>query len=513
MQEKIVVLDFGSQYTQLIARKIRELKIYSEILPFHTDRKTLSDPSVKGIILSGGPASVNDTKAPLCDHAIFDLDKPILGICYGFQLMAKLHGGEVKKSNTREYGRADLSSSQKNILFQNIDFQQTPIVWMSHSDSVLRLPSEFTAIAQSGSLVNAAAAHTSKPWWGLQFHPEVHHSQAGNTILKNFSIDICKVSHSWNMGSFCAQQIQTLREKYKNKKVLCALSGGVDSSVVATLLYQAIGDNLIAIFIDNGFLRKGERDRVVQTFSKLLQKSFFAVDASEKFLSSLEGVSDPEIKRKTIGKLFIEIFEQEAKKFSDVHYLAQGTLYPDVIESVSVKGPSSVIKSHHNVGGLPEKMNLKLIEPVRELFKDEVRLLGKELGLSDAILYNQPFPGPGLAIRVVGKITRSNVELVRAADAIVTEEFKKNDLFYKVWQSFAVLLPVYSVGVMGDERTYEQTAVIRVVDSVDGMTADWVAIEPKLLSHISNRIINEVSGINRVVFDITSKPPGTIEWE
>ncbi|WP_456465231.1 glutamine-hydrolyzing GMP synthase [Desulfurobacterium sp.] len=512
-ESKILILDFGSQYTQLIARRLREKHIYCEIHPFNTPVEKIRKFAPKGIILSGGPASVYADDSPKVGMEIFELGVPVLGICYGMQLITYLFGGEVVRAERHEYGRAELSVLDNEDLFKGLPEKFT--VWMSHGDRVLRIPEGFVEpIAKTENAPYAAIRNKEKNIYGVQFHPEVKHTQFGDKILENFAVEICGCEPSWTMENFIEYEIDKIRKTVGNKNVICALSGGVDSSVVAVLLHKAIGDQLYPIFVDTGLLRKGERESVEKTFKeKFHMKNFRTVDASSLFLERLKGVVEPEKKRKIIGHTFIEVFEKAAKEISDAEFLAQGTLYPDVIESVSVKGPSATIKSHHNVGGLPERLNFKLIEPLRELFKDEVRELGKELGLPDEIIKRQPFPGPGLAIRIIDEVKPEYLEILREADAIVLEEIKKAGLYDKIWQSFAVFLPVKSVGVMGDVRTYDYVIAIRAVESTDGMTADWVKLPYELLERISNRIINEVQGVNRVVYDITSKPPGTIEWE
>ncbi|OGI17609.1 MAG: glutamine-hydrolyzing GMP synthase [Candidatus Melainabacteria bacterium RIFOXYA12_FULL_32_12] len=510
--DKILILDFGSQYTQLIARRIREQKVYSEIHPFNYSLEEIIKFNPKGIILSGGPSSVYDQDAPICSKEIFSLGIPVLGICYGMQLMSHLLGGKVGYSNKREYGRAVIEIKNTTGLFDNIDASELP-VWMSHGDKVDQVPDGFTQLALSNNTPFAAIADYQRKLYGVQFHPEVAHTNNGIEILGNFIFSTCQCDSNWNMKSFIETQIKEIREKVGDKNIICGLSGGVDSSVAAVLLHKAVGDQLKCIFVNNGVLRANEAEKVVNVFRNNFHIDLIYVDAEERFLNALKDITDPEQKRKTIGFEFIKVFEEEAKKIENVEFLAQGTLYPDVIESVSFKGPSVTIKSHHNVGGLPEKMNLKLVEPFRELFKDEVRLVGKELDIPLEIINRQPFPGPGLAIRIIGEITKERLEILRKADTIVVEEIKKANLYDKIWQSFAVLLPVKSVGVMGDERTYENVAALRIVDSLDGMTADWVKIPYDLLGLISSRIINEVEGINRVVYDISSKPPSTIEWE
>jgi GMP synthase (glutamine-hydrolysing) len=509
--EKILILDFGSQYTQLVARKIREQKVYCEIFPCNVDFHKIKENKPKGIILSGGPSSVYEKNAPLCDKEIFGLNIPILGICYGMQLMAHLLGGKVASSLKREYGNAVLTHLRLTPLFA--DLKKEIRVWMSHGDRIETLPGGFVSAAETSNSPIAVMENQERRFYGLQFHPEVAHTEQGTDILKNFIFKICHCAPTWDMGSFIDFSVQEIKNQVKGGQVICALSGGVDSSVVSVLLHKAIGDQLTCIFVDNGLLRKGEAEKVVATFRDNFRIKLKHVAGGKQFLKLLKGVEDPEEKRKIIGKEFIHLFEREAKKMGEVDFLAQGTLYPDVIESISFKGPSATIKTHHNVGGLPEKMRLKLIEPVRELFKDEVRLLGKELEMSPSILFRQPFPGPGLAIRILGEVTAPRLELLREADAIVLEEVKREKLYEKIWQSFAILLPIKTVGVMGDQRTYENVIGIRAVNSNDGMTADWVQLPYELLGRISNRIINEVKGVNRVVYDISSKPPSTIEWE
>lgn len=511
MHQGIVILDFGSQYTQLIARRIRELHIYSEILPYNTPIEEIKRHNPKGIVFSGGPASVYEKDAPMPDESVFKLGIPILGICYGLQLISHYFGGEVVRSDKHEYGKAEIDILDRDDLFYGLPKHM--YVWMSHGDKITRLPKGFEVLARTFNAPFAAIRNRDNKIWGVQFHPEVTHTPLGKNILKNFAVRIAGCSQDWTMSSFLMEEEQRIREVVDSKKAICALSGGVDSSVAAVLVHNAIGDNLTCIFVDNGLLRKGEREQVEKTFRDNFHINLIVVDAKDKFLKALEGVTDPEKKRKIIGNLFIDIFEEEAKKIPDAEFLVQGTLYPDVIESVSVKGPSAVIKTHHNVGGLPEKMNLKLIEPLRELFKDEVRELGKELGLPDEIVYRQPFPGPGLAIRIIGEVNKQDLEILREADAILLEEVKNAGLYRELWQSFAVLLPIQTVGVMGDYRTYEKVIAIRAVESTDGMTADWARLPYDMLDRIMRRIINEVKGVNRVVYDISSKPPATIEWE
>ncbi|RUM65949.1 MAG: GMP synthase (glutamine-hydrolyzing) [Sulfurospirillum sp.] len=507
----IVVLDFGSQYTQLIARKLRESGIYCEIVPYNEPIESIKEKEPKGLILSGGPASVYDSGAYHPDNEIFNLEIPILGICYGMQLITQHFGGVVIPSDNHEYGKAKIKFEEECHLFDDTQNNQT--VWMSHADRVDMLPEGFIKIASSDNSPYAAIANTSRNIYALQFHPEVHHSEFGTTILNNFANKICGCEASWNMGSFAKEQIAKIKEKVGDKKVLCGVSGGVDSSVVAALLHEAIGDQLIPVFVDHGLLRTNEKEQVEDMFKNRLHANLITVDAKEKFLEKLKGVTDPEQKRKIIGETFISVFETEAKKFDDISFLAQGTLYTDVIESVSVKGPSKTIKSHHNVGGLPDWMSFELIEPLREIFKDEVRKLGLELDLPLDMINRHPFPGPGLAIRIMGEVNEDDLALLRKADSIMIDELKSNGYYDKVWQAFCVLLNVKSVGVMGDNRTYDNTVCVRMVESVDGMTATFAHIPHELLDSISNRIINEVDGINRVVYDITSKPPGTIEWE
>jgi GMP synthase (glutamine-hydrolysing) len=510
-EEKILVLDFGSQYTQLIARRIREGKVYSEIYPFNAPMEKIREFGAKGIVLSGGPSSVYEQGAPIPDMEIFSLGVPVLGICYGMQLMAHCLGGRVSRAAKREYGRAELVVDDDADLLRGIS--QDTKVWMSHGDRIEMLPEDFSAIGHTGNSPVAAMANRGKKFFALQFHPEVVHTEEGNRILRNFVYDICGCRPTWEMSSFIEWSVADIREKVGSKKVICALSGGVDSSVVALLVHRAIGDNLTCIFVDNGLLRKSEAEKVKKTFEDHFHIRLIYVDARGRFLDKLKGVTEPERKRKIIGNEFIAVFEDESKKIRGAEFLAQGTLYPDVIESVSFKGPSAVIKSHHNVGGLPEVMKLQLVEPLRELFKDEVRVLGEELGLSEEICWRHPFPGPGLAIRCIGEITERRLDILRDSDAIVLEEIKAAGLYRTIWQAFAVILPIKSVGVMGDERTYENVVAVRAVTSRDGMTADWATIPYDILGKISNRIINEVKGVNRVVYDITSKPPGTIEWE
>ncbi len=511
MTEKILILDFGSQYTQLIARVVREANVYCEIIPFHKD--IVYDESLKGIILSGSPFSVNDENAPIVNIPEIGRKLPVLGICYGAQLTAKMHGGHVAKSNKREYGRATFTVTNDDVLMR--DVAATSQVWMSHSDTIQKLPIGFELLGTTESIPVAAfrnetaAQHTI---YGLQFHPEVYHSTEGRSIIKNFLVHVCGCSQNWTPAHFITDTVAALKEQLGNAKVVMGLSGGVDSTVAATLIHRAIGDNLYGIFVDNGVLRKNEFEEVLHTY-KQLGLNVKGVDAREHFYTKLAGKVLPEEKRKAIGNAFIEIFDQEAHKISGISFLGQGTIYPDVIESVSVHGPSVTIKSHHNVGGLPETMKLKLVEPLRYLFKDEVRKIGLELGIPGNMILRHPFPGPGLAIRILGEVTEEKVRLLQDADLIYIDSLKKNDLYNKVWQAGTILLPVKSVGVMGDERTYEFTVALRAVTSVDGMTADWAHLPYDFLAAVSNEIINNVNGINRVVYDISSKPPATIEWE
>ena len=507
----IIVLDFGSQYTQLIARRMREDKIYCEIVPYHTSVADIKAKNPQGIILSGGPSSVYNKDAYEVDQGVYTMGIPVMGICYGMQRIAVDFGGSVIRSDHHEYGKAELKLETKSALFEDVD--DNGIVWMSHSDRVDVLPEGFSPIATSENSPYAAIANEQKGIYAMQFHPEVNHSEEGYLMLRNFARKICGVTEKWKMEHFLKEQIAKIRETVGDGKVLCGLSGGVDSSVVAAMLYEAIGDQLIPVFVDNGLLRKGEREQVEEVFKINLKTPLITVDAVDNFLGKLAGVSDPEQKRKIIGHTFIEEFEKEAKKHDGIKFLAQGTLYPDVIESISVNGPSEVIKSHHNVGGLPDWMDFELIEPLRELFKDEVRKIGLELGLPEGMINRHPFPGPGLAIRIMGDVNVPDLTLLREADAILLDELKASGYYTKTWQAFAVLLNVKSVGVMGDNRTYDNTVCVRVVEAVDGMTATFAYLPHDLLERISRRIINEVDGINRVVYDISSKPPATIEWE
>ena len=513
-RQLVLILDFGSQYTQLIARRVRELNVYSEIHPFNLPLEEIRKKNPIGIVLSGGPSSVYDEGAPTITPEILQLGVPVLGVCYGAQLVARLLGGKVAAAEHREYGRAHVTVKQAAGIFEGLPVGEELAVWMSHGDRVDALPPGFQLIGDTANSPAAAFADPAKKIWCVQFHPEVAHTPRGIEILSNFVFKLCGAKADWSMASFVESAIADIRAKVGSGRVICALSGGVDSSVVAALLHKAIGDQLTCIFVDNGLLRTGERDNVDRMYNGHFKVDLRIIDAEDRFLAKLEGVTDPERKRKIIGNEFIAIFEEEAKKIGDAKWLAQGTLYPDVIESVSVKGgPSHVIKTHHNVGGLPERMNLKLIEPLRELFKDEVRRLGEECGLPRHMVWRQPFPGPGLAVRCLGEITKPRLVALRAADAIIDEEIRAAGLYESIWQSFGVLLPVRSVGVQGDQRTYAEALAVRAVHSQDGMTADWVPLPYELLGTISRRITNEVRGINRVVYDISSKPPGTIEWE
>ncbi len=508
--ETALILDFGSQYTQLIARRVRELNIYCEIVPFRTPLEEIRSKQPNAIILSGGPSSVYADDAPHCDRGILDLGVPVLGICYGMQMLAYFLGGKVESSDRREFGAASVSvSSAENRLFAGLP--ETIGVWMSHGDHVTQAPEGFAVTAVTENALGAME-NPARGLFALQFHPEVVHTPLGKDILRNFLVGVAGMKADWTMRGFIESSVATIREQVGEAHVVCGLSGGVDSTVAAALVSKAVGDRLICLFVDNGVLRKNEFQEVLEMFRDM-HLNVKGIAAGERFLSELAGVTDPEKKRKTIGRVFIEVFQEEAEKLGDIKFLVQGTLYPDVIESVSVKGPSSVIKSHHNVGGLPDILHLELVEPLRELFKDEVRAVGRELGLPEEIVGRQPFPGPGLAVRILGEVTADRVALLQKADAIVQEEIRAAGLYDAIWQAFAVLLPVQSVGVMGDERTYENTCAIRAVESQDGMTADWVRLPYDVLHRISSRVISEVRGINRVVYDISSKPPATIEWE
>lgn len=509
--DKVLILDFGSQYTQMIARNIRELKVYCEIHPFNVSLEFIKNFGAKAIILSGGPCSVYENNAPSISKEIFDLSLPILGICYGMQLICHMLGGKVEKAEKKEYGQHSMDILKNSFLFS--DIPNPTKVLMSHGDSVIEIPEGYDLTAKSENTPYCAIEHSEKKIYGIQFHPEVIHSVDGQKILANFLFKIANIEANWNMDNFIKLKIEEIKQQVGNDNVVLGLSGGVDSSVAAVLINKAIGKQLKCIFVNNGVLRLNEGRKVQDLFKGHYDIDLIYVDATDEFLNELSGVEDPEKKRKIIGHKFVEIFDEEAKKIGGVKFLAQGTLYPDVIESLSFKGPSDVIKSHHNVGGLPEKMNLKLLEPFKELFKDEVREIGRKLGIPDEIINRQPFPGPGLAVRIIGDITKDKIEILQKADDIVVNEIKVAGLYNKLWQSFAVLLPIKTVGVMGDERTYENVCAIRAVTSQDAMTADWAKIPYEVLEKISSRIINEVRGINRVVYDISSKPPSTIEWE
>ena len=510
--QTVIVLDFGSQYTQLIARRLRELSVYSEVVPYDTPAAEILKRSPVGLILSGGPRSVSEPGAPRCDSSLVESGVPVLGICYGMQFLTDALGGRVAPAPQREFGLAQVETTDGGALFRALPDRLD--VWASHGDLVVEAPPGFTVVATSPNAPVAAMERTSTRQYGVLFHPEVAHTAHGTEILRRFAFDVCGCSGDWTVASFIEEAVGRIRERVgETGRVVCALSGGVDSTVAGLLLHRAIGDRLTCIFVDNGLLREHEAEQVVDRFTTRMKLPMVFVDAAAEFLSRLDGVTDPEAKRKIVGKSFIDVFERESAERGPFDFLAQGTLYPDVIESVSVVGPSAVIKSHHNVGGLPEHMALQLIEPLRQLFKDEVREVGKALGLDDDFVWRQPFPGPGLAVRVIGAITADRLALVRRADAILQEEIRRHGWYRRLWQSFAVLLPVQSVGVMGDERTYEFTAAIRAVLSRDGMTADWARLPHEVLATVSNRIVNEVRGINRVVYDISSKPPSTIEWE
>jgi GMP synthase (glutamine-hydrolysing) len=512
MAEVVAVLDFGSQYTQVIARRLRECQVYSKVYPFSTSAESLREEGVKGIILSGGPSSVFAANAPHPEKEIFDLGVPILGICYGIQLLGYMLGGKAEPSDEREYGKGTLKITEETPLFEGIN--KSIQVWNSHGDKLTSLPDGFKPVAKTENSDFAAIENSDLRFYGLQFHPEVFHTEQGTDIIRNFVFGVCRCEGDWTMENYIERSIADIRELVGDKRVILGLSGGVDSSVAAKLIHDAIETQLTCVFVDNGLLRKNERVAVEKLYGEHFQINLIVAEAADLFLDRLEGVTDPEQKRKIIGNTFIDIFEAEVEKIGVVDFLAQGTIYPDIIESVPIDGnPASLIKSHHNVGGLPERMKLKILEPLNQLFKDEVRLLGKSLGLPDSVVWRQPFPGPGLAVRILGEITSNNLHVLREADAILLDEMKKADLYYKVWQSFAVFLPVRTVGVMGDERTYDNVIALRIVESVDAMTADWARLDHELLAKISNRIINEVKGVNRVVLDISSKPPSTIEWE
>jgi len=508
--QTILILDFGSQYTQLIARRIREQKVYCEIVRFDSDLDKYSDSDIRGYVLSGGPASLADEDSPRLDSTFFKTSLPILGICYGMQFLAQQFGGELVRSDLREYGRAEFRVSGNGKLLKNVPAIST--VWMSHGDSIVKMPEGFNVVGSTDTLDVAAVADEDRQIYGVQFHPEVHHTKAGQQVLRNFLFDICRLKGDWDAGSMIDDKIASLKKQIGDKRVLLGISGGVDSTVAALLLDKAIGGNLHAVFVDNGLLRKNEFNSVQDLLSSL-NLNFYPIDASEGFLSRLAGVEDPEKKRKIIGNYFVDVFEEQADKIGGVEFLAQGTLYPDVIESVSFKGPSATIKSHHNVGGLKERMRLKLVEPLRELFKDEVREIGRALGLPHKFIGRHPFPGPGLAVRIIGEVTKERCDLLREVDNIFIEQLHHHKIYDDIWQAFSVLLPIKAVGVMGDERTYENVVSLRAVTSVDGMTADWARIDNDILAEISDAIIRNVKGVNRVVYDISSKPPATIEWE
>ncbi len=508
---KVLILDFGSQYTQLIARKTRELGVYSEIFPFDTPLSRIKKEACAALILSGGPRSVYEKDAPLPDRRIFDLGIPVLGICYGLQLMAHLLGGEVVSSARREYGFARLKVFDRKGLLKGVADQTQ--VWMSHGDRVEKIPPEFIVTGKTVNSKASAIESRGRRLFGVQFHPEVIHTREGSRILSNFLFLLAGLTPEWSMKSFCERKVREIRDLVGQEKVICGLSGGIDSLVTSLLVQRAVKNNLTCIFVDNGLLGKGQYEKLMKEFRAKLSLRVRGVDAADYFLQKLAGVISPERKRKIIGRAFIDIFESEARRIGGVTFLAQGTIYPDVIESAPVKGPSSTIKSHHNVGGLPKSMRFKLVEPLKELFKDEVRALATELGVAREFIVQHPFPGPGLAVRILGEVTHERIAILREADRILLEEVHKAGLYNKLWQAFAVLLPVRSVGVMGDERTYQQVVVLRLVESVDGMTANWYAADPRVLSRASTRIVNEVAGVNRVVYDITTKPPATIEWE
>ena len=508
---KVLILDFGSQYTQLIARKIRELGVYSEITPFSAPLRTIREERPSALVLSGGPQSVYGKGAPHPPKGIFDLGVPILGICYGVQLMAYFLGGEVIPSKMREYGFASLRVLDRSGLLAKVKDREQ--VWMSHGDRLEKVPPGFVITGSTANTQAASIENRGRRFYGVQFHPEVIHTKEGRKILSNFLFNLAGIEANWNMSSFIERKVEEIRETVGKKKVICGLSGGVDSLVTSLIVHKAIKNQLVCIFIDNGLLREGQYETLMEAFRHKFSLKVIGIDASDLFLAKLRGIAAPERKRKTIGRLFIHLFEREATRIGGAEFLAQGTIYPDVIESNPVKGPSSVIKSHHNVGGLPKGLRFKLIEPLRELFKDEVRALALELGVDKEFIHQHPFPGPGLAVRAIGEINREGLDILRAADDIVVEEVRRAGIYKKLWQAFAVLLPVRSVGVMGDRRTYQRVVVVRLVQSTDGMTANWYPAAPRLLGKISTRIVNEVQGVNRVVYDVTTKPPGTIEWE
>ncbi len=509
--DTIVVLDFGAQYSQLIARRVRECGVYSEILPFNAKASEIAALQPKGIIFSGGPASVNTPSSPRPDEAVFSMGIPILGICYGLQVMSVMLGGEVVCPEKKEYGIANINLTRPSLIFKGVKDMS---VWMSHGDSVVRIPHGFDTVAYTQNCPYTAIEDERRRFYGLQFHPEVVHSKEGHLMIRNFVIDICRAENDWNMGSFIDSAVEEIRTRVGSRQVLCGLSGGVDSSVAALLIHKAIGDQLVCVFVNNGMLRKNEAENVLNLFGKHFKMRLEYADAEEAFLSALKGITDPESKRKIIGKLFVDTFYSAARKCGDISFLAQGTLYPDVVESRSVLGgPSSTIKSHHNVGGLPEDLKWELLEPLKDLFKDEVRSLGKALGLPDELVNRHPFPGPGLGVRCIGEVTKSRLDTLRDIDAIFIEEIRKAGLYNKIWQALADLLPVKSVGVQGDERTYREVCTLRAVTSEDAMTADWYRMPYDVMQRCASRICNEVAGVNRVLYDITSKPPGTIEWE
>ncbi|RKY88877.1 GMP synthase (glutamine-hydrolyzing) [candidate division KSB1 bacterium] len=511
MHQKLIILDFGGQYTQLIARRVREQNVFCEIYPYNISLSRLNALKPDAIILSGGPMSIYEKGAPRIDKEILEIGVPVLGICYGLCIIADIYGGKVIGATKREFGRAELNINDNTDIFKGVS--DKTIVWMSHGDRVVKIPDSFEIIAYTENSPIAAVRNREKKLFGVQFHPEVIHTIEGKKILSNFLFEVCGFKGDWTPASFVDETVKKIKEQVKNSKIICALSGGVDSSVTSILVHRAVGKNLTCIFVDNGLLRAGEKEQVENTFRRNFHVNLVSVDASDRFLKKLKGITDPEEKRRIIGREFISVFEEEAEKLGRVEYLAQGTLYPDLIESVSFKGPSATIKTHHNVGGLPEKMNLKLIEPLKELFKDEVRRVGKELGIPEEILCRHPFPGPGLGVRIIGEVTKEKLEILRKADEIFIDEIKRYGIYNDIWQALTVLLPVRTVGVMGDDRTYESVIALRAVTSMDGMTADWFHLPYELMEILSSRIINEVRGVNRVVYDISSKPPSTIEWE